>query len=94
MMGIGPRVRAHPTSYDEVIALAEIKIDCTGETCPVPLVETRKALRKAQAGDIVEVTGTHPSSKKEIPMAVKAMGLELLEIKEEPNGVWKIRIRK
>jgi hypothetical protein len=26
--------------------MAEIKVDCTGETCPVPLVETRKALRK------------------------------------------------
>ena len=73
--------------------MAEIKVDCTGETCPVPLVETRKALRKAQKGDIVEVSGTHPSSKKEIPMAVKALGLELIDI-EEKNGVWRIRIRK
>jgi len=73
--------------------MAEIKVDCTGETCPVPLVETRKALRKASEGDIVEVTVTHPSSKKEIPMAVKALGLELLDIQEE-NGTWKIRIRR
>ena len=76
-----------------MIALAEIKVDCSGETCPVPLVETRKALRKAQAGDIVEVTGTHPSSKKEIPMAVKALGLKLLSVDEE-GGVWKIRIQR
>jgi tRNA 2-thiouridine synthesizing protein A len=74
--------------------MAEIKVDCTGETCPVPLVETRKALRKAEKGDIVEVTGTHPSSKKEIPLAVKALGLELLGIEEGVGGVWKIRIRK
>lgn len=73
--------------------MAEIKVDCIGETCPVPLVETRKALRRAQPGDIVEVVGTHPSSKKEIPMAVKALGLELLEVKEE-NDRWRIRIRK
>ncbi len=73
--------------------MAEIKVDCTGETCPVPLVEARKAIRKAQKGDIVEVIGTHPSSKKEIPMAVKALGLELIDI-EEKNGVWRIRIRK
>ena len=73
--------------------MAEIKVDCTGETCPVPIVETRKALRKAQEGDIVEVTGTHPSSKKEIPMAVKALGLELVDMKEK-DGVWQIRIRK
>jgi tRNA 2-thiouridine synthesizing protein A len=68
-------------------------VDCRGETCPVPLVETRKALRKAEKGDIVEVIGTHPASKKEIPMAVKALGLELIDMQEE-DGVWKIRIRK
>ena len=74
--------------------MSEIKVDCIGNICPVPLVETRKALRKAKEGDIVEVIGTHPSSKKEIPMAVKAMGLELLEVKDEQGGVWKIRIRR
>ena len=73
--------------------MAEIKVDCTGETCPVPLVETRKALRKAKEGDVVEVIGTHPSSRKEIPMAVKALGLELIDIQEE-DGVWKIKIRR
>jgi len=73
--------------------MAEIRIDCTGETCPVPLVETRKALRKAKEGDVVEVIGTHPSSKKEIPMAVKALGLELIVV-EEKDGVWKIRIQR
>jgi len=73
--------------------MAEIKVDCTGENCPVPLVETRKALRKAKEGDIVEVIGTHPASKREIPMAVKALGLELLDVTEE-GGVWKIRIRR
>ena len=73
--------------------MAEIKVDCRGETCPVPLVETRKALRKAEEGDIVEVIGTHPASKKEIPMAVKALGLELIDVQEE-GELWRIRIRK
>ena len=73
--------------------MPEIKVDCTGETCPVPLVETRKALRKAKEGDIVEVVGTHPSSKKEIPMAVKALGLELMDVQEK-DGIWKIKIRR
>ena len=73
--------------------MSEIKVDCTGETCPVPLVETRKALRKAKEGDIVEVVGTHPASKKEIPMAVKALGLELMDIQEK-DGIWKIKIRR
>lgn len=73
--------------------MTEIKVDCVNETCPVPLVETRKALRKASPGDIIVVTGTHPTSKKEIPMAVEAMGLEVLS-QEEKEGVWTIKIKK
>jgi tRNA 2-thiouridine synthesizing protein A len=73
--------------------MATINVDCTGQICPVPLVETRKALRRAGTGDVVEIKGTHPGSKKEIPMAAKAMGLELLSVEEEA-GVWTIRIRK
>ena len=73
--------------------MADINVDCVGQNCPVPLVETRKALRKASPGDIVVVTGTHPSSKKEIPMAAKAMGLEVLDISEEGDR-WTIRIKR
>jgi len=54
-------------------------------------VETRKALRKASPGDTVEIVGTHPASRKEIPMALKALGLEGVDIQEE-GDVWKIRI--
>ncbi len=73
--------------------MAEVKVDVKGETCPVPLVEMRKAVRKASSGEIIEVTGTHPASKKEIPMAVEALGLELVDIQEK-DGIWTIKIRK
>ncbi len=73
--------------------MGDISIDCVGQNCPVPLVETRKALRKASPGDVVEVTGTHPSSKREIPMAAEAMGLEILDVVEDGER-WTIRIRK
>ena len=73
--------------------MAEIKVDVRGETCPVPLVEARKALRKAAPGDVVEIVGTHPASRKEIPMAVEALQLELLSV-EGPDTDWTIRIRR
>ncbi len=71
--------------------MAEIRVDVRGETCPVPLVETRKALRKAVAGDTLEITGTHPASKKEIPMALQALGLDGVGVQEE-GDVWTIRV--
>jgi TusA-related sulfurtransferase len=72
---------------------ADMRVDCRGETCPVPLVEVRKALRKAEPGDVLEVLGTHPASREEIPMAVKALGLELLRV-EGTEDDWKICIRR
>lgn len=68
------------------------RVDVMGETCPVPLVETRKAVRKAEPGDIIEVVGNHPASKKEIPMAVESLGLELLSVEGEDDN-WRIKIK-
>lgn len=70
----------------------EQKVDVMGETCPVPLVETRKAIRKASEGDVIEVHGNHPASKDEIPMAVEELGLELRSL-EEKGDEWKIKIK-
>ena len=73
--------------------MADFNVDVRGETCPVPLVEVRKALRRAAPGDVVHVVGTHPASKKEIPMAVDALELELLSV-EGADTDWTIRIRR
>jgi len=73
--------------------MSKIKVDCCGETCPIPLIKTRKAIREASPGDIIEVRGTHQASKKEIPMAVKALGLKLIDVKEE-GGEWTIIIQR
>jgi len=67
-------------------------VDVLGETCPVPLVETRKAIRKSSPGDIIDVVGNHPESKEEISMAVDELGLELLDIEEE-GGNWTVKIK-
>lgn len=73
--------------------MAEIHVDVRGETCPVPLVEMRKAVRKAQPGDTIEIIGSNAASKKEIPMAADALSLAVISI-EELDGTWKIKIQK
>ena len=75
--------------------MTEMEIDVRGQTCPVPLVECRKALKKASPGDLVIVKGTHPASRKEIPMACEAMGLTVLGIEDKEGGKeWEIKIRR
>ena len=84
------------TFYSQIylgLTMVDIKVDCSGKNCPVPLIEMRKAIRKAASGDVVEITGDHPASKKEIPMAVESLGQELLDVREAGNK-WTIRIRK
>jgi tRNA 2-thiouridine synthesizing protein A len=75
--------------------VGEIEIDVRGKTCPSPLVEFRRALKKATPGDLVIVKGTHPASKKEIPMVCEAIGLKVLEIKDKEGGEeWEIKIQR
>jgi TusA-related sulfurtransferase len=70
-----------------------MEIDVRGQTCPVPLVKCRKAFKKVSPGDLLIVKGTHPASKKEIPMACEAMGLKVLEIKDKDGDKdWEIKI--
>ena len=73
--------------------MAEIHVDVRGETCPVPLVEMRKAVRKALPGDVIEIIGNNPASKKEIPMAADALSLKVVSV-EENDKIWKIKILK
>lgn len=73
--------------------MAEVKVDVCGQTCPQPLVEFRRAVRLATPGDVLEIIGTHRASKQEIPLAVKALKLELLSVEEE-GDTWKIRVRR
>ena len=70
-------------------------VDVKGQTCPIPLIETRKAIRKLNPGDELEVIGDHDASKMEIPMAVESLGEELVKIEEDSDGkTWRIFIRK
>ena len=73
----------------------DLIVDVVGETCPIPLVEMRKAVLKSQKGQIIEVKGNHLPSSKEIPMAVDSLGLRLLRVDENPNGdgIWHIYIQ-
>ena len=71
----------------------ETKISTMGMNCPKPLIETRKAMRKMGAGDILVVEGDHMVSKDEIPQAVKDTGDEVLSVNQD-GPKWMIKIRK
>lgn len=69
-------------------------IDVRGEVCPIPDVETKRALKSMESGQILEIMLDYPLSKERIPEAVKREGNEVIEIDEVGSSEWKILIKK
>ena len=68
-------------------------IDVKGLTCPAPLVETRKKLKRMEIGQTLEIIGDHGPSKKEVPEMMAEQGHEIISVTEEA-GVWHVVIKK
>lgn len=62
------------------------EIDCLNQNCPMPLIKTREAVNSSSPGDVVKIYGDHPQSFEEIPMALDALEIEILEkVKNEDS---------
>lgn len=69
------------------------KLDVTGQVCPIPAAETRKALKTLDSGKTLEVIGDFcPALENVIAMAQKN-GAELL-FKESGDNYFKAILRK
>ncbi|MFX0085455.1 MAG: sulfurtransferase TusA family protein [Candidatus Hodarchaeota archaeon] len=72
-------------------------VDIKGLKCPVPLIETRRALRKASIGNIIEFTGTKEEeiSRKEILVALGNLKHTVISDNYNSNGErWQIYVKK
>ena len=73
--------------------MADEKIDTSGLTCPRPLVETKKKLKKMKTGETLEIVGDHAPSKREVPEMMAEQGHETVSVKEK-GGKWHVIIKK
>jgi TusA-related sulfurtransferase len=73
--------------------MADEVIDVQGLTCPQPLVETKKKLKRMDIGKTLEVIGDHAPSKKEVPEMMEEQGQEIISVTDE-GGVWHVTIKK
>ncbi len=58
-------------------------IDTSGQCCPVPMIETNRAIKSLQPGEVLEVVSTDTGSKMDIPAWCGRTGHELLRMEEE-----------
>ncbi|HDL50611.1 MAG: hypothetical protein DRI28_01040 [Caldiserica bacterium] len=68
-------------------------IDERGEVCPVPDVDTKRALKSMKPGEILEVLIDYPLSKERIPATAEREGHEVLKIEEIGPSEWRILIK-
>lgn len=64
------------------ITVTEV-LDAKGLACPMPIVRTKKAIDKLQAGEILEVHVTDKGALKDIPAWAQAGGHKILVTKSK-----------
>jgi tRNA 2-thiouridine synthesizing protein A len=70
----------------EGLAVAAV-LDARGLSCPMPLLRTKKEIGKITAGQILQVQGTDPGSRNDIPGWCERAGHEYLGEKEETGFI-------
>jgi tRNA 2-thiouridine synthesizing protein A len=65
--------------------MADQILDATGLNCPLPILKTKKALQKMDAGQILEVISTDAGSVKDIEAFCNQTGNKLIETAEEDS---------
>jgi tRNA 2-thiouridine synthesizing protein A len=62
-------------------------LDAKGLSCPMPLLRTKKEIGKLASGEILQIDGTDPGSRNDIPGWCDRAGHEYLGEKEESGYI-------
>ena len=73
--------------------MSDLILDTKGLKCPLPVLRARKAMKPLDAGAVIEIHATDPSSVQDFESFCQTTGDELLE-SGEADGVFVFRIRK
>ena len=74
----------------------EIKmtLDRKGLACPMPMMKIAKAMKELKSGEVLEVLGTDPGTKTDLPSWCEKSGNELVESSDLDGGVNRFVLRK
>ncbi len=69
-------------------------LDCKGLSCPMPMMKLAKAIKGLKSGEVLEMLGTDPGTKSDLPRWCNKTGNTLLDESELPGGVSRFLIQK
>ena len=68
-------------------------LDARGLSCPMPILKTKKLMKKMKTGQILEIQGTAPGTRNDLPAFTQRSGDELLG-EEEHDGYISFFVKK
>jgi tRNA 2-thiouridine synthesizing protein A len=74
----------------------EIKqtLDCKGLSCPMPMMKLAKAFKELNSGEVLEMLGTDPGTKSDLPKWCEKTGNKMIEGNDLGGGVFRYLIQK
>lgn len=73
--------------------MADRRLNCLGEACPIPLVKTQHEMGKMKDGDLLIVDIDHSCAINHIPGWARAAGYNC-EVVETGENRWEIHIKR
>ena len=72
---------------------ADVRLDCLGLFCPMPILKTREALKAMLIGQTLEMVSDDPASETDMRAWATRAGHALLEI-DKDGAVYRFVVRK
>ncbi len=70
-------------------------LDCSGLLCPIPVVKTRRAIKRMEVGQVLEMIATDPGVVPDMEAWERQTRHEILATEEvESDEKWRFLIKK
>ncbi|TET70932.1 MAG: sulfurtransferase TusA family protein, partial [Candidatus Aminicenantes bacterium] len=66
---------------------ADVKLDCFGLLCPMPIVQTAQKIKEMKIGEVLEVISTDAGIREDMPAWCRQTGQEYLGLEEEGETI-------
>jgi tRNA 2-thiouridine synthesizing protein A len=72
----------------------KMSLDCKGLSCPMPMMKVAKAMKELNSGDALEMFGTDPGTKTDLPNWCTKTGNEFVEMIDLEGGITRMVVKK
>lgn len=71
----------------------DVELDTSGQNCPMPIMNCKKAVRKMESGQVLHLIATDPGSRDDIPELLQQIDCEMIDSNDE-GGAFHFYIKK